>query len=71
MTPEEKINICKACPLYKVRTDGKAVCNNGKYMDPITEQTSYLAKKGYVRGCACILDYKTRSNTAHCPAKKW
>ena len=40
-------------------------------MDPETKKTSYLPKKGYVRGCSCVVEYKARNSEAKCVAGLW
>ncbi len=67
---EEKINICKNCPLYK-RVIGGAICNNKLWLDPITNKTSLIPQEGYFKGCGCVLDSKWKSPTSHCPVNKW
>ena len=40
-------------------------------MDKKTGQSSRLPHAGWVRGCGCKLQWKTRNQTAHCIAGRW
>ena len=74
MTIEElsakRIAICRNCPLYKESVLGE-VCNSKKYLNPETGESSFFPKDGYVKGCNCLLDKKTKNPASHCVAKKW
>lgn len=67
---EERINICKSCPLYK-RVIGGTICNSKLWLNPITNKTSTIPQEGYFKGCGCVLDSKWKSPTSHCPVNKW
>jgi hypothetical protein len=43
------------------------MCDSKKYVDPKTNQVSYIAKDGYKKGCGCRLSAKTRVLDAKCP----
>ena len=43
---EKRMSICRECPLFKKQYDGNHRCDGGKYMNPVTKETSYLPKKG-------------------------
>lgn len=66
----ERISICKDCPLYKDTPLGP-VCNSSLYMNPINEDVSYSEQPGYTKGCGCRLNAKTRSLESKCPLGKW
>lgn len=67
---KERMEICKVCPLY-IHTRVGYICNNELWLDPLNNVTSEHAKHGYVRGCKCRLEAKTRIKDAKCPANKW
>jgi len=69
MTAEERMKICKECPLYEVQSSGP-VCNKSKYINK-DKQTSFLPKAGYVKGCGCKLIYKTANPKSHCVVGLW
>ncbi len=61
---EKRLEICKKCPLWSETSTGP-VCNNGKFINKNGEW-SYFPKSGYVKGCGCKLNYKTKNPNAHC-----
>lgn len=67
---EERIKICKQCPLYIKKSYGE-VCNNELFLNKETGDVSVYPKNGYYRGCGCRLKAKTTLITAHCPVGKW
>lgn len=67
---EERIKICKRCPLYTVIL-GQEICNNKLYLNTETGDISLTEKDGYKRGCGCRLRAKTTLNDAECPLGKW
>lgn len=58
---EERIAICKACPLCK-EEDSKHICNPDLWMNPETLKTSRFKRKGYVQGCACCIEKKAKQS---------
>lgn len=69
MTADERLKICESCPLWEV-TDYGPVCSKKKYINS-EQKTSYLPKKGYVKGCGCKLFYKTKNPNEHCIIGLW
>ena len=67
---EDRLKICKLCPLFINKWYGM-VCNSGLYINPITNETSIEFSKGFIKGCGCRLEAKTRDRGSKCPAKKW
>jgi len=67
---QERMTICKACPLIKDSTFGP-LCNPALWINPLTNQTSEKKEQGMFKGCGCRLNAKTRLEDAHCPANKW
>lgn len=66
---EERMEICKNCPLYTTRMGG--MCNSKLWLDPQTGDISLYERPGYYKGCGCKLDFKTRVRSEECPAGKW
>lgn len=67
---QARISICEQCPLITYTNLGP-ICNNKLWINPKTNETSEEAKKGYVRGCSCRLNAKTRNKDNHCIINKW
>lgn len=65
----ERMKICKTCPLFKAAYGG--ICNSNLYMNPKTLETSSTVLPGYIHGCGCRLNAKTRLPYATCPAHRW
>lgn len=68
---QERIEICKKCPLYKEHSLYGAICDSNKYISPDGTKWSYLRKDGYIRGCSCHLLKKCRNPKNHCIINKW
>jgi len=66
----ERMSICKQCPLYKETKFGP-ICNPDLYINPTTQETSNLPIHGWVKGCSCRLNAKTRSPKSKCIINKW
>lgn len=66
---EERMQICKSCPLFKTTFGGQ--CNPKLWLDPDTGGVSTKSRDGYYKGCGCALLKKTKVRYAHCPAHKW
>ena len=68
---EERLKICRACPIYTNNRLLGEVCNSKLYLNPKTDEISFTPKEGYVKGCGCRLNAKTRLDYMHCIAGKW
>lgn len=66
---KSRLKICYRCPLYSPKLGG--ICNSKLWLDPNTEDVSTYSKPGYIRGCSCRLNPKTRLPNAKCVAGKW
>ena len=66
----KRMDICKECHLYRETKDGP-VCNSKRYMSPNWKDWSYFPKDGWIKGCGCNLDHRTRQLNNHCVAGKW
>lgn len=64
----ERLEICCKCPLYEESVYGPR-CNPHLYIGP-NDEISFSEKDGFVKGCNCILKYKTKNLNNHCPANK-
>lgn len=64
----KRLNICKSCPLYMKERE---VCNPNLWVNPITKESSKSAKRGYVKGCGCLIPRKAAQPTSHCNAGLW
>lgn len=64
-----RLEICKECPLYKETSMGP-ICNPQLFINNEGE-ISQVKRQGYVRGCACRLNAKTRLTYAKCIVGKW
>lgn len=68
---EERLAICKACPLYKETQNGP-ICNSNLYINIENKKDiSDRSRVGYRRGCSCNLNKKTRLTIAKCIVEKW
>lgn len=67
----ERMKFCNVCPLKKEDEFFGPMCNSHKWVNPITNEISYFHIDGYVQGCGCVLESKTRVQNAVCPAGKW
>jgi hypothetical protein len=66
-----RMEICRKCPLYTERRSNGPVCSSSLYINPNTNEISLRRKEGYVKGCGCALEHKTKSPDAVCPINKW
>lgn len=71
MTAEQRLEICKKCPLMKTDPVYGPTCDNKKWMDPKTGMTSRLPHAGWVHGCGCHLSWRVKNLSAHCINGKW
>lgn len=67
---EERIKICRSCKLHKVDNLLGEICNHKLYIDPETNNISNVPKRGYIKGCGCVLASKTRVDSKSCDAGK-
>lgn len=71
MTAEERLKICDKCPLCRKDPTWGPTCDSSKYMNKDTGEVSRIPRAGWVRGCGCKLNWRTKSPTARCIAGKW
>lgn len=67
---ERRMEICKTCPLYKETMVGP-LCNSRLWYNKATGETSSIRQIGYINGCGCRLNAKTRLPGAKCVLGKW
>ena len=67
---EMRMKICRKCPLYKEKWYGP-ICNHKLWLNVETGETSEEPKEGYINGCMCRLEAKTRDIDSECTIKKW
>jgi hypothetical protein len=67
---EERLAICKQCPLYKKTAVG-FICDKYLYLNKETNETAFYPMEGFQNGCGCRLAAKSRLKDAHCPLAKW
>lgn len=67
---ESRIRICKQCPLYTETSLGP-VCDSKKCFNKETNKTQSYPSDGFICGCACRLNAKTRLKNAKCVLNKW
>lgn len=66
---KSRLKICYSCPLYSDKLGG--ICNSKLWLNPNTGDVSTKAKEGYIRGCSCRVNSKTRLPEAKCVTGKW
>ncbi len=67
----ERIKICRQCKLLRKDSFFGEICNSRLWLNPTTNEISYIPTEGYTKGCGCILSSKTRVKQEVCPARKW
>lgn len=68
---EERMAICRKCGLFLDSAPIGPICNNKRFIDPITGNTSNSMKVGYIKGCGCRLNAKTRLKDNSCIIGLW
>lgn len=66
-----RLEKCKVCPLYIIDSDLGEVCSSKIYVNVKTNKTSNYPKMGYINGCGCRVQAKSRLEHAKCPLEKW
>ena len=67
----QRIVICKQCPLYTVKSVIGGVCDHRKYYNPETDELSDLPQVGFISGCGCRLEAALRVKNKKCVLNKW
>ena len=75
----KRLELCRKCPLFVSSLAGIR-CNSNMWMNPKTQELSDNWKEGFVNGCGCRLEAKTRTPLQKddngnlidgCPASYW
>jgi len=65
---KKRFDICRKCPLFVKDTK---ICNPSLWYNPDTGAISERSKKGYYKGCGCLVTRKVRNPRSHCPISRW
>lgn len=68
---DQRISICKSCPLYTNDSIFHGKCDGSKCLDLKTNQVTHIPGKGRVCGCGCNLNAKLRLENVKCVLNKW
>lgn len=66
---KSRMQICRKCPIFSKKMGG--ICDSKLWINPNTDEISVSKQPGYIRGCGCRLNSKTRLPNAVCIADKW
>lgn len=67
---DKRMRICKQCPLFKNSPIGP-ICNSKLYISKDGKEVADYGKDGFVKGCGCRLNSKSRLPNAKCIIGKW
>lgn len=67
----ERMEICKKCPLYKEDPIRGPICDSNKFISPDGTKWSWFKKDGYKRGCSCALKKALYNPNKTCVGGKW
>ena len=60
--------ICNHCPIHLEKDD---ICDAYSYLNPKTMEKSKKPKKGFIKGCGCMLSLKIKNINSKCIAGLW
>ena len=60
--------ICNHCPIHLAKEN---VCDAYSYLNPKTMEKSNKPKKGFIKGCGCLLSWKIKNINSKCIAGLW
>lgn len=66
MDYQNRLEICKKCPIYS-----NGICSNNLYLNPLNGDISTKSKKGYIKGCGCLVSKKAKIEYEKCIIGKW
>ena len=46
-------------------------CDERKWISPDGTQASFFKRDGWIKGCGCLLNSKTKNPSNHCVCGKW
>lgn len=67
----ERMEICKKCPLYKEDSIRGPICDSNKFISPDGTKWSWFRRDGYIRGCGCSLRRSLSNVNKKCICGKW
>lgn len=68
---EKRLEICRNCVLSTILDTGLK-CDSNKWINKNNfEEWSYLPKENFVRGCGCLLHFRSRNPEKHCVVDRW
>ncbi len=66
---EDRIAICQKCAISSM-TEFGLKCDERKYLNPETNESSFFKKDGWKKGCGCMIAQKSKNPNNHCIAGK-
>lgn len=66
-----RMAICRQCPLMKMDENFGPICSSSKCYREKDQTIRDYPGDGYICGCGCLLDKKTRVKSAECVLKRW
>ena len=67
---EKRLEICRKCAIMR-NTEWGMKCDDRKWLNKETNESSFFKKNGWVKGCGCMINSKSKNLNNHCPANKW
>lgn len=68
---EERLEICKKCPIMRLDPDFGMRCDSRKWLSPDGKQGSFFKHDGWHKGCGCICERRAENINNHCVCKMW
>lgn len=65
---DKRMAICKQCPLYDKEKDK---CDSRKCYNKDTHEVTTYPQDGFICGCGCFMQKKSRVKNAKCVLSKW
>lgn len=60
----KRLDVCRNCPLFVLNIAGQAICSSNK-------TRHHKVTNDKVKGCGCVLAWKTSIDSQKCPAGEW
>jgi len=67
---KQRMEICRNCPIMRITEFGMK-CDDRKWISPDGQQSSFLKKDGWVKGCGCYINSKAKNPNKHCVIGLW
>lgn len=68
---KERLEICRSCKLCRVDKFFGEICSSKRWLNLETNEISKVYKEGFVNGCGCVMELKSRVPEAKCIINKW